>query len=330
VIVRAQAFRVEDSEIARRFVAARAGWGSEPPRLKLGWSNWGFGTERLEDSAARLEHNGVGWIELHGNLYGPDLGYRSREVLPVLEAHGLRVSGICGMVTPDQELASNRPHVRQRFLDYLRRQLEFCVAVGGRYILFGAGAVGRPLAYDDAELDRAAGTLRLVADEFTNAGVLAAVEPIRPDETSLVHTCADAVELIDRVDRPGVRHIAADLYHMLAGEGHVGRALLEYGPMLANLHLADTNRRALGSGQLDVDVVIMALYAAGYHEAEGFCTAEPLGAGANPYAMMFGAPDTTALDALVAQTARTWREREDAVLEASDEELLGLAGGVPA
>lgn len=321
-----QAFQAADAEVARRFVEARAGWTPDAPRLKLGWSNWGFGTERLEDSAARLERYGVEWIELHGNRYGPDLGYRAEEVAPVLEAHGLRLSGICGIVTPDQELASNRPHARQRFLDYLRRQLELCVALGGRYILFGAGAVGRPVAYDDAELDRAADTLRLVADEFSAAGVLAAIEPIRPDETSLVHTCGDALELIGRVGRPGVRHIAADLYHMLAGEGHLGRALLEYGPLLANLHLADTNRRALGSGQLDVDVVIMALYATGYHEAEGFCTAEPLGTGANPYAMMFGAPDAPALDAMVAQTARTWREREDAVLGASDDELLAAAG----
>lgn len=321
-----QNFRLYDREVVEEFIRVRAAMEGTPERLRLSWSNWGFGTEALGDSADRLRRNGVEWIELHGNLYGPDLGYRVTEVLSTLEAHGIGVGGICGMVMPDQELASNRPHVRQRFVDYLRRQLEFCVAVGGRYILFGAAAVGRPVAYDDAELDRAAETLALVADDFTDAGVLAAIEPIRVEETSIVHTCAEAANLIDRVGHPGVQHIAGDLYHMLSGEGHVGRALLEWAPRMANLHLADSNRGALGSGQLDLDVVIMALYARGF---DGFCTAEPLGGGADPYDAMYGRPDVAALDALVGATARTWREREEAVRAASDYELRALTGGAP-
>jgi D-psicose/D-tagatose/L-ribulose 3-epimerase len=324
-----QDFRIQDQEIIRRFLEARQAQAGEPERLKLSWSNWGFGSERLEDSAARLQRNGIEWIELHGNLYGPDLGYRAANVTAVLDAHGIAVSGICGMVTPEQELASNRPHVRQRFVDYLRRQLEFCTAVGGRYILFGAAAVGRPLAYDDHELARAAETLAVVADDFAAAGVLAAVEPIRPEETSIVHTCAEAAALIERVGHPGVQHIAGDLYHMLSGEGHVGRGVLEWAPRMANLHLADSNRRALGTGVLDLDVVIMALYAAGFNEGMRFCTAEPLGAGGDPYLQMFGPPDAPVLDALVAQTAETWRAREEAVLVATDDELLGLAGALP-
>ena len=53
-------------------------------RLNLSWSNWGFGMEKLEDSAARLGKNGIRFMELHGNLYGPDLGYQSREARKIL------------------------------------------------------------------------------------------------------------------------------------------------------------------------------------------------------------------------------------------------------
>jgi sugar phosphate isomerase/epimerase len=321
-----QTFRLQDQEIIRRFVEARQGWTGEPERMKLSWSNWGFGTERLADSAERLQRNGIKWIELHGNHYGADIGYRAAETLSTLEAHDVAVSGICAMVTPEQELASNRPHVRQRFVDYLRRELEFCAEVGGRYILFGAAAVGRPAAYDDAELQRAAETLAIVAEEFASAGIRAAIEPIRPEETSCVHTCAEAAALIEQVGHPGVQHIAGDLYHMLSGEGHPGRALLEYGSSMANLHLADSNRRALGTGVLDLDIVLMALYAIGFNTDDRFCSAEPLGAGGDPYRQMFGAPDVPVLDMLVTQTAETWRAREEAVLAATDSELLAQAG----
>jgi D-psicose/D-tagatose/L-ribulose 3-epimerase len=57
-------------------------------RLNLSWSNWGFGRESLADSAARLQRAGVPFIELHGNHYGPDLGYQVEETLKTLGIMG--------------------------------------------------------------------------------------------------------------------------------------------------------------------------------------------------------------------------------------------------
>lgn len=317
-----QPFRRRDAEVVRRFLAARRDHAADEPRLRLGWSNWGFGTESLDDSAARLARHGVRYIELHGNLYGPDLGYRPDATLTTLADHGITVSGVCGMVTPEQEFASNSPHVRQRAIDYFRRQAEFCAAVGGTYLLFGAGAVGRPLPYDGVELERAAATMRLVADDFAAAGVRGAVEPIRVEETSVVHTFADGLRLLDLVDHPAIAGLNGDLYHMLSGEWHIGETLLAHGDRMINLHLADTNRRALGNGLLDLDLVIMALYAVGHQHGERYCTAEPLGAGGNPYVALHAPPDPEALEDLVSTTAATFYEREEQVLAASDEDLL--------
>ena len=53
-------------------------------QIKLSWSNWGFGMEGLEISAQRLARAGIGYIELHGNHYGPDLGYEVDETLKIL------------------------------------------------------------------------------------------------------------------------------------------------------------------------------------------------------------------------------------------------------
>ena len=317
-----QAFRQKDVEVIRQFLDVRQRRGPDATRLKLSWSNWGFGTERLEVSAARLAHNGIHYIELHGNRYGPDLGYRAPEVRRIVADAGITVAGVCGMITPEQEFASNRPHVRQRAIDYFRRQIEFCAEVGGTYILFGVGAVGRPQKYDDFELERAAETIRLVADDFAERGIRAAIEPIRPEEVSVCHTFAEAERLIRMVDHPAVQWINGDLYHMLAGEDHIGATILWYGERLINLHMADTNRRALGRGLLDLDGVLMALYAVGYTEGDRFCTPEPLGPGGNPYEAMFGQPDPTLLDDLVAQTAATFYEREAQILAASAADLL--------
>ena len=316
-----QAFQVRDNEIIEEFIRLRASEAFGDTSLKLSWSNWGLGIEPFEKSMTRLAANGVPYVELHGNKHGPDLGYDVKHVQKVLNDTGLKVSGICGMVSPDSELSSNKPHIRQRSIDYFRRQTEMCKELGGTYILFAPGAVGRPQAPDNYEYDRAAETIRIIAEDFRNNGIQGAIEPVRAAEVSFCHTFADAKRLIDMIDHPGVKHIAGDLYHMLAGETHVTSPIVEFADDLINLHIADSNRLALGYGVLDVDMVIMALYVAGYNKGARFCSAEPLGPGGDPYPQMHGRPSEAFLDDLVSQTARYFKEREREVLAAGDNEL---------
>jgi len=287
-------------------------------RLNLSWSNWGFGLEPLSASAARLAKHGVEFIELHGNHYGPDLGYRPKETLKILGDHGIKVAGICGMFSPDNDLSSNRAIQRQAAIDYIRRELDFARAMKAGYMLVVPGAVGRPTAYDASEFHRSTETLRIVADDFVQAGVRAAIEPIRAAEVSFCHTIADAQAYIASVNHPGVAHINGDVYHMQSGEAHIGKAVLDAGERLTNLHLADSNRCALGEGSLDVDTLIMALYLIGYNQPGCYVTPEPLGPGGDPYPAMNGMPDAERLDRLVEQTVRSIREREDAVLREID------------
>jgi D-psicose/D-tagatose/L-ribulose 3-epimerase len=283
-------------------------------RLNLSWSNWGFGIEPLADSAARLQKAGISYIELHGNHYGPDLGYKPDETLAILGDHGIRVAGVCGMFSADNDLSSNRAVHRQAAIDYLKREVPFTAAVKGSYLLVVPGAVGRPQAYDQTEFERSVDTLRGVADLFVQHKVRAAIEPIRSAEVSFVHTVADAQKYIAAVNHPGVRHINGDVYHMQAEEAHIGDAILAAGDQLVNLHMADSNRGALGLGSLDLDTIIMALYLIGYNTDGRYVTPEPLGPGGDPYPAMHGKPDKKQLDKLVMQTARYFREREEQLL----------------
>jgi len=90
-------------------------------RLNLSWSNWGFGLEPLAQSARRLQANGITFVELHGNHYGPDLGYKVKETRGILADHGIRAAGTCGIFSVDNDLSSNRGIKRQATLDYIRR-----------------------------------------------------------------------------------------------------------------------------------------------------------------------------------------------------------------
>jgi sugar phosphate isomerase/epimerase len=310
-----QPFQQKNETIKARFLELKR---AQPERFKrklnLSWSNWGFGIEPLATTAKRLQASGITWIELHGNHYGADLGYRPEETKRILADHGIRCAGVCGMFSADNDLSSNRGIQRQAAVDYLKRTIPFTAAMGGSYLLTVPGAVGRPGKYDASEFERSVETLRLVADLFVQHRVRCAVEPIRAAEVSFIHTIADATGYIAAVGHPGVQHINGDCYHMLVGESHIGEALVAAGDRLTNLNIADTNRCALGDGSLDLDTIIMALYSIGYNADGRYVTPEPLGPGGDPYPAMFGKTDPKLLDELVGKTARFFREREEAVL----------------
>ncbi len=309
-----QNWEAKRAQIRRKFqekLKQNPGLGRE--KIKLSWSNWGFGMEKLEASARRLAKHGVGYIELHGNRYGSDLGYKAKDVLAALEPHGIKVAGVCGMYGPENDFASNSGIRRQNAIDYTRRQIELCAETGGTYMLVVPAAVGRPAAYDSSEFARSAETLALVGDEFAKAGIKAAVEPIRSAEVSIVHTFAEAEKYIKAVNSPGVQHINGDVYHMQSEESSIAATIVKYGQRLINLHMADSNRCALGDGSMDLDTIIMALYLIGYNEGEKYATPEPLGPGGDPYPAMFGMPDKASLDALVGKSVKYFREREKSI-----------------
>ncbi|QGQ98944.1 sugar phosphate isomerase/epimerase [Paenibacillus psychroresistens] len=283
-------------------------------RLNFSWSNWGFGMESLKETAVRLEQADIHYIELHGNHYGPNLGYKVKETLDILGQHQIKVGGTCGMFSADNDLSSNRAVHRQAAIDYIKRELEFTAAVGGTYLLVVPGAVGRPKAYDQMEFDRSVETLQIVADLFVQYKIKAAIEPIRSAEASFIHTIAEAQEYIKAVGHPGVQHINADVYHMQVEESHIGEALIAAGDQLVNLHMADSNRGALGDGSLDLDTIIMALYVLGFNREGRYFTPEPLGPGGDPYPAMYGKPDRRSLERMVQQSVTYFREREAALL----------------
>lgn len=314
-LVKAQNYQLKSEKIKHAFLQLKR----EKPelfqnRLNLSWSNWGFGLEQLEDSVIRLKDAGINYIELHGNHYGEDLGYDVESTLEVLEKHQVKVSGTCGMYSKENDLSSNMPSKRQAAINYIKREIDFTSRVGGYYLLVVPAAVGRPDAYDDTEFERSVMTLRSLGDLFMERKIKAAIEPVRSAEVSMIHTILDAKKYIRAINHSSINYINGDVYHMQSEEAHIGEAILEAGDQLVNLHIADSNRGALGEGSMDLDTIIMALYLIGFNQEGKFVTPEPLGPGGDPYPAMNAIPDKSKLDQLVTKTAKYFRERENELL----------------
>lgn len=219
------------------------------------------------------------------------------------------------MFSSENDLSSISNIARQNALDYLKREIDFAHELHASYILVVPGAVGRAKKYDDYEFNRSVETVRKVGDLFLAANVKAAIEPIRAAEVSFCHTISDAQKYIAAVDHSGISHINGDVYHMQSGESHIGEALLKAGDKLINLHLADSNRSALGLGSMDYDTIIKALYILQSKKINFFVSAEPLGPGGDPYPAMHCMPDSNELDAMVSQSINYFRSREKKIIE---------------
>ena len=146
--MKSQNYQIKDAAIHEAFLKLK----KEHPeklkkRLNLSWSNWGFGLERLQDSCARLEKADIRFIELHGNHYGPDLGYRPVETKRILADYGIQTGGVCGMFSADNDLSSNRAIHRQAAIDYIRREVDFTAEMGGVYLLVCPAAALSLLKY---------------------------------------------------------------------------------------------------------------------------------------------------------------------------------------
>lgn len=107
------------------------------------------------------------------------------------------------------------------------------------------------------------GVLRRVADHASAAGIRLGLELCNRYETNLLNTAGQALAMIDEIDRPNVV-VHLDTYHMNIEETDMMRPVLECGDRLGYVHIGESHRGYLGSGQVDFGAFFRALVQVGY------------------------------------------------------------------
>jgi sugar phosphate isomerase/epimerase len=190
-----------------------------------------------------------------------------RSARALLEASGLGISSLCGMSDPNRDCADARSQLRRRAGDYLRASLEQAHMLGAAVLIVVPTyqPEGDP-AEREAELDRAADTIRGAAQAAGLGGPKIALEALNRYETHLIRTLDDAEVLRQRIDLPNVE-LMADVFHMDIEEDSIPEALRAHAEHVVHVHLADNQRREPGSGHLDFDASFQALADSAYSGA---------------------------------------------------------------
>ncbi len=95
-------------------------------------------------------------------------------------------------------------------------------------------------------------------------GVPLLLEPLNRYETNLLNNVADALALLDKLSARNVK-LLCDLFHMNIEEVSIAEAIRRAGARVGHVHLADSNRRAVGFGHTDIAPVVQALREVGFN-----------------------------------------------------------------
>ncbi len=159
------------------------------------------------------------------------------------------------------DISSDNPENRKLGMAWHRRVIERTAELGAAaYCGATYGHPGcvlrRPQPPD--ELPRIAEGLHELAQYADTLGVKLVIEPMSRFRTHLLHTAAQAVDLIRMADHPNLL-ITLDTYHMITEERAYGDAIRRTAGRLWGIHACENDRGVPGGGLVPWDDVFKAL-----------------------------------------------------------------------
>lgn len=250
------------------------------------WVYWGAPEACLPKAAAL----GFDAVELFTS--GPE-AHDPAALADLAERHGLAIAAVgtgAGKVLHGLTLTHPDAAVRARAADFVRGMIEFGARLAAPAIVGSMQGPGTEGTERARMMDWLAEGLSALGRHAAERGVPLILEPLNRYETRVLNRLGDAAALLEERALANVV-LLADLFHMNIEEASIPDALRRAGRRVGHVHFADTNRRPVGLGHLDVPPIVDALREIGY---TGLMSAEAL-----PY------PDP---DAAAAQTMKAYKQ----------------------
>jgi sugar phosphate isomerase/epimerase len=199
----------------------------------------------------------------------------------LLKAYGLEASSICGIYTPDRDLSNADPSVRANAVRYVKDCVAFASELGALVVIVVPSSVGKttPSAPLDEEWRLACESIRDAGQFAAGLGVRLAIEVLNRYETYLVNRIDQAIKLRDEVGLDSVG-VMVDAFHMNIEERSIPEAIKNAADHLIHVHIADSNREAVGFGHTDLRSLLRTLLEVRY---EGYIVMEFVPPRPNPY-----------------------------------------------
>jgi len=190
---------------------------------------------------------------------------------------GIVVSGLHWLLRQPSGLSitSLDADVRQRTITLMHQQIDLCADLGGSVLVHGSPAQRR-LDGIDPQLGRqhAVDAFAAIAEHAHAAGVIYCVEALAPPEADNINTIAQAVTIVQAIDRPALRTMLDCCAAARAESDTIPALLARWLPtgLLAHIQVNDANLRGPGQGALQFADIFRALR---QHDYRGWVAVEP-------------------------------------------------------
>ncbi|MFG2090362.1 MULTISPECIES: sugar phosphate isomerase/epimerase family protein [unclassified Spirillospora] len=182
----------------------------------------------------------------------------------IMAENGLAVTGNL-FHTPDTDITSDDPAAVAAGERRLRRGVELVRDMGGDHLCGTIYSMLGKYTHPPTRRGRAQSVevLRRTADLAADSGIRLGLETCNRYETNLVNTAAQSLALAEDIDRPNV-DVHLDTYHLNIEEPDTAHPVLVAGGRLGYVHVGESNRGYLGSGDIDFAGFFRALHRTGY------------------------------------------------------------------
>lgn len=187
---------------------------------------------------------------------------KMQEYKRIMEGEGIHTATFLAIYLAENgvRLSEKNPVRRQKNLDMVREQLDNArfFQADGLAMGFIRGGFDPATETKEEAMDRIGDALKTLGAYADSIGTKILLEPINRYE---INTLPTATESTDFIRNRGLRGVGLllDTFHMNIEDRSLGDSIRYAADNIINIHMADSNRLALGDGHLDVAEVLQAL-----------------------------------------------------------------------
>ena len=177
----------------------------------------------------------------------------------VLAEHGLFATASLGL-SSETDVTSTNPSIVKKGDELLRKVVDKLHAIGSTelcgVIYCSLGKYPGPASAENRANSISAVTR--LADYAADKGININLEVVNRYETNIMNTGKEGLKFLESVNRPNA-YLHLDTYHMNIEEDGMSQAVLDAGDALGYVHIGESHRGYLGSGNVDFDTFFSAL-----------------------------------------------------------------------
>ena len=177
----------------------------------------------------------------------------------VLSEYGLFATASLGL-SPETDVTSTNPSIVKKGDELLRKVVDTLHAIGSTelcgVIYCSLGKYPGPASAENRANSIAA--VARLADYAADKGINVNLEVVNRYETNIMNTGKEGLKFLEAVNRPNA-YLHLDTYHMNIEEDGMSQAVLDAGDALGYVHIGESHRGYLGSGNVDFDTFFTAL-----------------------------------------------------------------------